>query len=77
MTYFGPHERTVVQGDNQCACGRDWPCEFSAEGKLAALRTWLETKASLAAYAWREDEAGWCREALNEMDNLDAAESRQ
>lgn len=46
MTYFGPHERAVVQGDNQCTCGRDWPCGFSAEGKLAALRDYLTTMAA-------------------------------
>lgn len=41
MTYFGSHDRTVVQGDEVCTCGNDWPCPQSAEGRWAALREWL------------------------------------
>lgn len=44
MTYFGSHDRTVVQGEYFCTCGNDWRCPQSAEDRWAALRAWLDER---------------------------------
>ena len=52
MTYSGPHERAVVQGENVCACGGEWPCP-----EAAAYR---EYRARLAEEAAPEPECDVC-----------------
>lgn len=77
MTTARLHQLTVARGKNVCTCGRDWVCEFSAEGRWAALRKLFERDVALYADQWKDSEAEDMQTVLGYMDELEAAEAAE